>query len=100
MCPCTQYVSKSILIRFGVLKQRQNEWTSMSAGWQDLSVAGEKHMRPGAPVLHSAVDLHSVDVYKMRLENWKHYFLSLNISFVNLLGTSLEMIFSKRYSLY
>ena len=70
MCPCTQYVSKSILIRFGVLKQRQNEWTSMSAGWQDLSVAGEKHMWPGAPVLHSAVDLHSVDVC-LQDETWE-----------------------------
>lgn len=47
MCPCTRYVSKSILIRFGVLKQRQNEWTSMSAGWQDLDVAGEKYIWAG-----------------------------------------------------
>ena len=42
MCPCTRYASKSILIRSGVLIQRQSKYTSISAGWQDLDVAGEK----------------------------------------------------------
>ena len=95
MCPCTRYASKSILIRSGVLIQRQSKYTSISAGWQDLDVAGEK-----CSCSQSAVDLRSVDACLQDEKKWKCSFLSLHISFVSLLGASLEMILSKRYSLY